>query len=92
MQDRDKIEEEKETKIPGEEMKGRNTREQGKTEQAEEAETTKQEQKQNEGTAEHIIKNQQKNTEKQGKSMEERERQENAADTTKYTEPQPQQG
>ena len=45
MQDRDKIEEEKKTKIPGEEMKGRNTRGQGKTEQMEEAETTKQEQK-----------------------------------------------
>ena len=72
-------------------MLGRNTRGQAKTEQTEEAETIEQEQKENKGTAEHIINNQQKNTEKQGKSREEREAQEKTTDISKYTEPQPQQ-
>ena len=45
MLDRDKVEEEKDTKNTGEEMQGRNTTGQEKTEQTEEAETTEQEQK-----------------------------------------------
>ena len=44
MQDRDEIEEEKGTKNIIEEMQGRNTTGQAKTEQMEEAETTEQEQ------------------------------------------------
>ena len=40
-------------------------------------------------TAEYLVKNQQ--TEKQGKSRKEREEQEKTTDTSKYTEPQPQQ-
>ena len=44
MQDRDEIEEEKGTKNTREEMQGRNTTGQAKTEQMEEAETTEQEQ------------------------------------------------
>ena len=90
MQDRDKIEEEKDTNNTGEKMQGRNTTGQEKTEQTEEAETTKKEQKEK-GTAEHIVNNQQKNTEKQGKSREEGEKQEKTTDVSKYTEPQPQQ-
>ena len=90
MQDRDKMEEEKDTKNTGEEMQGRNTTGQAKTEQTEEAETTEQEQKEK-GTAEHIVNNQQKNTEKQGKSWEEGEEQEKITDTSKNTEPQPHQ-
>ena len=53
MQDRDKIEEEKDTKNTGEEMQGRNAIGQAKTEQTQEAETTEQEERQNKGTAEH---------------------------------------
>ena len=41
MQDRDKIEEEKDTKNTGEEMQGRNATGQAKTEQTQEAESTK---------------------------------------------------
>ena len=70
-------------------MQGRNTTGQAKTEQTEEAETTEQEQKEK-GTAEHILNNQQKNTEKQGKSREEGEEQEKTTDNSKYTESQPQ--
>ena len=86
MQDRDKIEEEKDTKNTGEEMQGRNAIGKAKTEQTQEAETTEQEQRQL-----NIANNQQKNTEKQGKSRKEREEQEKITDTSNYTEPQPQQ-
>ena len=74
MDDINKIEEEKETANTSKEMQLKNTRGQGKTGQMGEAET-EQEQNENEGTAEHIINNQQKNTEKQGTSRKEREEQ-----------------
>ena len=57
MQNRDKTEEEKEAKNTKEEVQGWNTTGQAKTEQADEAETTGQEQKENKGTAEHSIHN-----------------------------------
>ena len=78
MQDINKIEKEKGTVNTGKEMQVKNTREQGKTGQIEEAET-EQEDKENEGTAEHIN-NQKKSSEKQGTSREEREEKEKTTD------------
>ena len=67
MDDIDKIEEEKQTANTSKEMQLKKTRGQGKTGQIGEAET-EQEHNENEWTAQHIINNQQKNTEKQGTS------------------------